>query len=93
MESVIYLAEATSHDGRLTKKRGLSDYVFWILLAVLVLKMLGLTKAWFNIDPAGISISFDLSSAISFGLFALLWGKFNNMADRVAKLEVKVNKT
>jgi len=86
----MYLNESSNADVKLAKKRSLTDYVFWILLGILVLKIFGLTKAWFNIDPEGISISFDLSSATSFGLFVLLWGKFDRMADRVSKLEARV---
>ena len=83
------MAERTNHDVRLAK-RSLSDYAFWVLLLLLALKILGLTKLWFNLDPEGINISFDLSSVISFGLFVLLWTKFDSMSERVAKLEAKV---
>jgi len=72
-------------------KRTVSDYVFWVLLALLALKILGLTKRWFNLDPDGINVSLYLSSVISFGLFVLLWTKFDSMSERVAKLEAKVN--
>lgn len=91
------MAETTNHDVELTKKRNLTDYVFWLLLLVLALKALGLTRAWFNIDPDGFSFSFDLGSAVSLVLFGLVWKKqdtlvsvISKQGERIAKLEGKL---
>jgi hypothetical protein len=88
-------------DGKLTKKgRSLSDYVFWLLLFVLALKALGLTKVWFNIDPYGFNVSFDIGSAISLVLFGLVWQKqdtltttLSKQGERLANLEGRLQPT
>lgn len=76
------------------KERKFTDYLFWILLGLLALKALGLTKLWFNIDPVGVNLSFDLGSALSLFLFGLLWKKFDGVretvssqGERIAKIE------
>ena len=94
--------DPASNGDKMTKKskRGISDYLFWCLLALLALKVLGLTKAWFNIDPEGINFSFDVVGAVSLVLFGLLWTKLdgirNTIADqgeRIARLEGRLTAT
>ena len=60
-------------------ERGVADYLFWGLFAVVALKVLGLTKAWINIDPEGVSLSFGIGEAISLVLFGLLWKKLDGI--------------
>ena len=88
------MVESTKSDVKLAKKRGLFDYIFWLLLLVLALKALGLTKIWFNIDPEGVNVSFDIGSAISLVLFGLVWKKQDSLTttlstqgERIATLE------
>jgi len=70
-------------------ERGIADYIFWILVAVLLLKFLGFTKAWFNIDPESINLNIDLASGISVVLFGLLWSKLDGLNQRVVHLEAR----
>jgi hypothetical protein len=83
-----------SNGDKMSKKekkseRGIVDYLFWALLAFLALKFLGLTKAWFNIDPEGISVNIDLASGIAVVLFVLLWAKLDGLNQRVTTLEAR----
>jgi len=59
-----------------------------------------LTKAWFNIDPEGVSFSFDTGGAVSLVLFGLLWKKLDgirktisNRGERTARLEGQITAT
>lgn len=89
-------------DSKVTKKSrgGIGDLIFWGLISILALKILGLLKGWFNIDPKGVSFSVDVAEVISLALFALLWSKFDGIrttiadqGQRLARLEGRVSTT
>ena len=58
--------------------RGPDFYVFLLILVVLVLKGLGFLKAWFNIDPNGLTL--DAGDLATFGGFLYLWRNFDKEA-------------
>jgi len=75
---------------------------FVLLLLILLLKAIGILKAYFNIDPIGITFTFDIGYLTSAGLFVLLWKRFERISDkltdqlrtqgeRIAKIEGKLN--
>jgi len=73
--------------------------IIYLLIAILVLKGLGLLKLWFNLDPDGITLTFDVGSLIGSALFVLLFNRLNTLNDklsdqgeRIAKLETKNKK-
>jgi len=63
--------------------RGPDFYVFLLILVVLVLKGLGFLKAWFNIDPNGLTL--DAGDLATFGGFLYLWRNFDKEAKTLKK--------
>lgn len=75
---------------------------FVLLILILLLKAIGVLKAYFDIDPNGITFTFDIGYLTSAVLFVLLWRRFEKISDklldqlrtqgeRIAKLEGKLN--
>lgn len=62
--------------------------IFWILLIILMLKVLGLLKAWLNIDPWGINV--DVGLGIVFALVLIIWQQQIRFGERLARLETKI---
>jgi hypothetical protein len=56
-----------------------------LLIGVLLLKGLGILKALFNIDPEGISFSFDIGFLSSAALFALVLDRLHKLSDTISK--------
>jgi hypothetical protein len=74
---------------RMPKKKKEEDWstiAFVLLLVVLFLKAIGLLKAVFNIDPNGVTFTFDIGYLTSFGLFILLWRRIDKFNDTFSKL-------
>jgi cytochrome c biogenesis protein CcdA len=59
--------------------------VFVVLILILVLKALGILKTYLNIDPNGITFTFDIGYLTSAGLFVLLWRRFEKINDRLSE--------
>jgi len=76
------------------KKKGtsLTDLIIVALIALLLLKGLGLLKAWFDIDPNGVTFTIDVGFVASAGLFALLWHRLNTLNDRLSELGERIAK-
>lgn len=81
------------------KSRDPTEILFALLVILLLLKGFGVLKAYFNIDPDGVTFSIDLGFVASATLFGLLWHRLNQLNDRLtqqgerlAKLEAKAEK-
>jgi len=60
--------------------------VFAILIALLLLKGLGILKLIIGFDPDGFSFSLDVGFMTSAGLFGLLWYRLNQLNDKLSEL-------
>ena len=49
-------------------------------------------KAWFSIDPNGVTLTVDVGFVASGGLFALLWHRLNRLNDRLSKFGERIAK-
>jgi len=70
------------------KKTDDSHYLYWIagiLIIILFLKGFGILKAVFNIDPDGITFSFDLGFIASASLFAIVLERLHKLNDTISK--------
>jgi len=81
------------------KPRDPTEILVALLIVLLLLKGFGVLKAYFNIDPDGVSFSIDLGFVTSAALFGLLWHRLNQLNDklaqqgeRLATLEAKAEK-
>jgi hypothetical protein len=72
------------------KKEKGTDLGLWIflgLIALLILKGLGLLKLWFNIDPDGISINFDVGYLLTAGSFLWVLSRLFNQNKTLTTVE------
>ncbi len=70
------------------KAKDYSTYVYVVaavLIVVLFLKGFGILKAVFNIDPEGITFSFDLGFIASATLFAIVLERLHKLNDTLSK--------
>lgn len=85
----------------LPKKKDSSNYL-WIaaiLIGILFLKGIGVLKAVFNIDPDGLTLSFDVGFISSAALFAIVLSGLHKLNDvlskqgeRIARIETNHSK-
>ena len=92
-------------------KYGIGDVLIWLVIAFLVAKFLGLTKAYLNIDPFGLEFNLEFVWApMAVGIGVLynemrglrkemlsqnerILNRLQEHGERIAKLEVKMNKS
>ncbi len=70
------------------RRRDSSHYLYYlaaVLIIVLFLKGFGILKAVFNIDPEGITFSFDLGFIASATLFAIVLERLHKLNDTLSK--------
>jgi len=65
---------------------------FAFLVILLFLKALGILQAIFNIDPMGVTLSFDIGYLTSAGLFILLWRKVDKVEERLTSQGERIAK-
>jgi hypothetical protein len=69
-------------------KRDSSHHLYYlaaILILILFLKGFGILKAVFNIDPEGITLSFNLGFIASASLFAIVLERLHKLNDLLSK--------
>jgi polyferredoxin len=70
------------------KKSDSSHHLYYlaaILILILFLKGFGILKAVFNIDPEGITLSFNLGFIASASLFAIVLERLHKLNDLLSK--------
>ena len=79
--------------GKKKGKRSWTDYLFGFLLLILLLKGLGLLKAWFNIDPEGLTL--DAGDLATFAGLLYLFNRFDKQLaqvnEKLTELKTKIN--
>lgn len=73
---------------RKKEKKEEIDWLLWIvigLIAILILKGLGLLKLWFNIDPEGFTLSIDIGYIASATLFIYVLTRMHKLNDMLSK--------